>query len=419
MKVYKTLLDMDFGKILFESCAQTTTGKNIINKYQAHVMTSPVTCSVVNNFLKEAKMCLYDSGVNAIYNNIVNIINDNRYSWALASTCENILANESRNNFLNRKAAEQVYPLLEMSEQDIVSYIKSGALKGVMHVESFRNIAKSVFKNQPIIENNTNFTVVHPISLVECKGKSKYFQVLGNIFKVDMNSDTIEESLSKELSHDFLAISQLMESNYCKYINETETIEVSVRNIKYIINEQGRAKRELNGKSVELTVEQMREQNSIYIQTIPHTVRTQVESILETAVKLTENFNNICILDNVNIIYTDYDKFLLIEQNGNAYTKSLSSTHSTGWKHNGNISEAVNIIKKNTRVDLTENFKNEIENIIENVKLKEGNMIKESLRQKELSTRRNKIAELTERFKSDPIRLQVLANIAQDLNDCE
>ncbi len=417
MKVYKTLAGLDFGKILFEASVQTQTGKELVEKYQARVMTSAVTCSMINSFLREAKSCLYDGGVSYVYENVANIVNDNRYSWALASTCEAIEGNDNRRNFLARKAVEQVKPLLEMEEEDIVSYIKSGALKNVMHVEAFRNIAKSVYKDQPIIENNINFTNVHPISMVEERNDYKYFEVLGNIYKVNTDEGIIKEAEASEVTKEFIYISQLLESNYTKFDVEKETVIVEVRNLKFEVSEQGKAVRELNGQRVEFTAEQLREQNNIYLSTVPYSVRNGVAQVLECTVKLVENFNNVSVMDNVNIINTSSDKFLLIEENGNALAKSIYSSRTTGWAVNDNIAKTIETIKKNTRVDLTESFKEKIDRAVDRVSIEEGKQIQENLEKSEIDERRKKIEELTERYKNDPVRLQMLSQIACELNE--
>lgn len=417
MRIYKTLADLDFGKILFEASVQTQTGKELMEKYQARVMTSAVTCNIINSFLKEAKNCLYDGGVSYVYEKVANVVNDNKYSWALASTCEAIEGNDNSRNFLARKAVEQVKPLLEMDETTVVSYIKSGALKNVMHVENFRNIAKCVYRDQPIVENNVNYTNLHPISMVEEHNEYKYFEVLGNIYKVNTDEGVIEEANASEVTPEFIYISQLLESQYSKFDVEKEMVIVEVRNVKIEVSEQGKAIREMNGQRVEFTAEQLREQNNIYLSTIPHSVRNNVAQVLECTVKMVENFNNISVMDNVNIVSTLNDKFLLIEENGNALAKSIYSNRTTAWSVNDNIAKTLDMIKKNTRVDLTESFKEKIDSVIERVSLEEGKMIQENLEKSQIDERRKKIEELTERYKNDPVRLQMLSQIACELNE--
>jgi hypothetical protein len=187
--------------------------------------------------------------------------------------------------------------------------------------------------------------------------------------------------------------------------------------LKFEVSEQGKAVRELNGQRIEFTAEQLREQNNIYLSTVPYSVRNGVAQVLECTVKLVENFNNVSVMDNVNIINTPSDKFLLIEENGNALAKSIYSSRTTGWAVNDNIAKTIETIKKNTRVDLTESFKEKIDRAVDRVSIEEGRVIQENLQRSEIDERRKKIEELTERYKNDPVRLQMLSQIACELNE--
>jgi predicted RNase H-like nuclease (RuvC/YqgF family) len=97
--------------------------------------------------------------------------------------------------------------------------------------------------------------------------------------------------------------------------------------------------------------------------------------------------------------------------------RSISSNRTTHWTVSDNIAKTLEVIKKNTLVDLTESFKEKIEKVVEQVSAEEGRMIQESLQEKELNDRRAKIEELTKRYKDDPVRLQMLSQIASELNE--
>ena len=71
---YKTLASMDFNGMLFEAQAQTKTGQELLNKYQSYVMANPVTCGVVNNFLKEAAQLSYDNGINSVLDKVSKVV---------------------------------------------------------------------------------------------------------------------------------------------------------------------------------------------------------------------------------------------------------------------------------------------------------------------------------------------------------
>ena len=103
-------------------------------------------------------------------------------------------------NYLNRNAAATVEKLLEQNEENVVKYIKAGALKNVMFCESFRNIANSVYTDKQTVITE-EYTAVKPVSYVEENEGIRYFEVLGNIFCVENNE--IKESNASEVSGDY------------------------------------------------------------------------------------------------------------------------------------------------------------------------------------------------------------------------
>ena len=124
MKTFELLGEIDFGKIVAEAIAnnKTQTGRELLEKYSAYCMKSAATCGVINAFVNEAKNYLYDTAVCEAYNKLTNIINKNKVSWALASVCEQINANTSKYNYINRDAASHVMELLEGRNEEQVVY---------------------------------------------------------------------------------------------------------------------------------------------------------------------------------------------------------------------------------------------------------------------------------------------------------
>lgn len=410
MQVYEALASLDFGAILSQASYQTQTGKNLVEKYQSYVMTNAVTCGLVNSFLNEAKNCLYDSGVQKIYETVAQHVSENKYSWMLASACERIENNNSSYNYLNRNAAGQVRKLLEMKENEVVSYVKAGALKNVMYCEDFRRIAKAIYKDQPIVESFEKYQKTHPISIVEQKDGAVYFVAANGIYKI--NEGNIAEAPASEVSNEFLTIARLIESNALKYENSTLTYENN--NMKIEISESGIVK-EKDGKKTEMTVEQFRDHNSLYVNSIIPAQRNQMGALLEGLAKIAENFSNICILDNVSIVSSKNDTFLTIECGDQMFAKSLASNHTSNWQVNENIYEAVNFIKSRINVDLTEEYQDKINGIIEKVEGEETQKIQEEVKQNELLARKKTIEELIEKHKDDPVRMAVLSKAAEKL----
>ena len=400
------------------NCAsyQTETGKNLIQKYQSYTMANSVDSGLVNNFIREAKSCTYDSGVNTVLEAVTSTIANYKYSWVLESACESIEKNGSGMNYLNRNAAKKVRPLLEMEEKDVVSYIKAGALKEVMFCESFRNIAKAIYKDCPVVESNSDWKMEHPVSVVESKDGKIYFSVANKLYK--MTEDTVEEALESEVSNDFRQVNNLLHSGLISYANET--LEMALPNFKLTVNEEGKCTKTYKEKVFEYNVEQLREQNALYVRNIAPQKRNYIAGALETFAKIVENFNSIVIVDNASVFTTNNDQFLVIETaNGKAYGKSLHSKTNQPWAINDSIFETVKFIRKKTNTDLSEYYADAINEEIAKAEEKDAEAIKESLKENEIQKRRDKIEALTEAFKNDPVKLAVLSKVAQDLNSIE
>ena len=413
MKVYRTLKDLNFSKIIAEAQAQTQTGASMLNTFKAAAMSQPVTHRMVNNFMTESKNYRYDNGVTAAATQIAQYINENQYTWQLATACESIHASGSRYNTLNENAASQVESLIEMAEPDVVNYIKAGAMKNVMFVESFRRIARSVFRDMPVVELNENYSAVHPISMIEKKDDSVYFSAVGKLFETK-NGETHEVDWNV-VSEDFRQIMGTLYSNKVQLVNES--IVCDLGKFKYTISEEGKCIRESGENKFELTVDQLRENNSLYLSTLIPGKRNQTAQLLENLAKICENFNSIGLLDNATIYTTSRDRFVVIESENNALTFLLESKKAGNqWAMTDNIANVVEFLKKNANCDLTETYKTGIEKVVENSSEEEKVAMQKKLQEDGIQARKEKIAQLTEQYKNDPVRLKVLAKLAEDLN---
>ena len=88
---FKLLKDLNFAEKLNAHEAVTESGKDFLKNYRGYMFQNAATCSVVNNFIKEAKAYAYDKGLMNILESVVNFINENNISWRLSTVCENIL----------------------------------------------------------------------------------------------------------------------------------------------------------------------------------------------------------------------------------------------------------------------------------------------------------------------------------------
>lgn len=404
---------MDFATILFEAQANTQTGEQLLNKYKSFLLANEVSCGLVNGFVQEAKSCLYDGGVKYVLEQVSEVINDNKISWQLASACESINKNNKSYNYLNRNAAQQVEKLLEMDESNVVKYIKAGALKNVMFCESFRQIAKQCYGSNCIVEAYEEYVSEHPVSLIESVGSVDFFEVKGKLFKID--GGEVSEAAWNEVSHEFQMITNLLESNLAKF--ENDTLFVKFRDTEYQITEANKVVRLTSNDERELTNEQLREMNNLIVSTIAPRNVHHVASVLEAIALVCENFDNLAILDNTRVISTRNDKFIVIESEGNIYAESIQSTKPGKWAINESVLDAVEYIKKQTKVNISEMFSEEIEKAYQERCVEEQEEIKENLKSDAIQERREKIAMLTEKFKNDPVRLAVLSQLAEDLNN--
>lgn len=414
--VSKILVEMDFASIISEAQAQTQTGAEVINKYKAYVMSNESSCAIVNNFIKEASMCRYDNGVNETLSIIADYIAQNKTSWALASACESINANNQSYNYLNRNAAKQVSTLLEMDEENVVKYIKAGALKNVMFCEAFRNIAKQVFKDTPLVESTADYTKVTPVSMVENVGDGICFEVNGNLYKMD-DDKNIQEALWSEVSNTFKTVSQLLESQMTSV--DQHVVKVTLPFATYEISEADKVVRVGKEGKKEMTTSQLREHNRLVLMTTNPRYKNETAHILEAIALLSENYDSVANMDNVSIYTTKNDKFVVIESNDSLYATLLASNHASKWTINENAIDAISFIKSKTNVSLSENYQSVIEASMEKADAEEKARIEEELKVQEQQSYKERIEALTEKFKNDPVKLAVLSKLAQELNEIE
>lgn len=409
----KTLAEMEFASIISEATAQTQTGAELINRYKSYVMSHDITHSLVNNFVREASNCQYDNGVVEALSIVADYINLNKTSWALASTCESLNANNSSYNYINKNfAVKQVEKLLEMNEDDVVKYIKAGALKNVMFCEEFRNIAKQVYKDNPLVEATAEYVRRTPVSLVENVGDGVCFQVKGQLFKI-ADDKTIQEAQLNEVSNTFRIISQLLESQYVTI--DEHVIEVKLDNATYEVSESGNVKR--IGKEGEkvMTVEQLRENNRLMLMTANPRFRNQLAGILESVALLVENYDSVVNLDNVAIYETKNDTFMVIESGTNIYSTLLRSNRHPKWTINENVIEALSFIKTKTNVTLNESYNEAVTKCMEEMDEEHHAKIEAELKEEKMNSYKERIEALTEKFKNDPVKMAVLSKLAQDI----
>ena len=411
MTPYKVLVDLGFNNIIMEATAQTQTGAEVINRYQTYLMANAESCGVVNQFIREAAPHVYDNGVSEALTRITEYVQSNKTSWALASACESILANELSRNMLNRNAARQVEKLLEQEEDSVVKYIRSGALKNVMFCESFRSIAKQVFAGEQIVEHKANYKKTTPVSLVESVTDGHCFVVAGKLYKTDDSQNVVEANWN-EVSNTFKTVESLLESNICS-IDES-SIATKFNGAEFIISEAGSVTKKQGAEERAFTTEQFRDHARLMVMACNPRHRNTLAQVLEAIALTAENYDNIASLNHVGIYETANDRFMVIESGSDLFATLLASNRHPVWTINENAIDALGFIKGKTNVELGEEYKSVVEAAMEHASAEQKAEVERQLKENEEKSIKDRIADLTEKFKNDPTKLAVLASLAAD-----
>jgi hypothetical protein len=147
--------------------------------------------------------------------------------------------------------------------------------------------------------------------------------------------------------------------------------------------------------------------------------KNNVAQVLEAIALTCENYDSIMNMDNVAIYLTKNDKFVVIESNDKLYATLLASNRTSKWTINENAIDTISFIKSKTNVSLAENYQVVIENAMSSADKAEKERIAEELKATEQQSYKERIENLTEKFKNDPVKLAVLSKLAQELSEIE
>jgi len=418
----KLLAELEFGSIISEAVAQTQTGVEFLDKYKSYMLANEASCKVVNNFLREANMYNYDNGVHTVAEKVADYIQSNKTSWALHTVCESLNNSCTSYNYLNKAAVKQVESLLENDEETVNKYIKAGALKNVMYVTEFRNVAKQVFHDTPMVESTAEYKMVRPISFIESLGDGYQFFAGGKVIKVAADN-TITEGNWNETSNTFKTINNLLNSNICSFDETSESLTVNVNNVEYVVEGCDKCKKctkkDDKKEEKEMTAEGLRENNRLVLMATNPRFRNQVAGVLEAIALTCENFDHVAKMDNTGVYETRADRFLVVNEGTNMFVTSLASNHQGPWTVSANVVEALESIKKYTRVTLSEKFTDQVKQVIEQASEEDKAKIENDLKEAKKEGIRKRIEALTEQYKDDPTKLAILSQCAQDLQTAE
>ena len=414
----KLLKDLNFADKINSTNAVTEAGKEMLNNYRAYVYSKPVSHTVVNGFISEASNYSFDTGVSAILESINNFIKENNISWKLASVCESIQNNSSSYNYINKIGVQKIEKLLEMNENDVISYIRAGALKDVQYIQEVRKVCKEVYKTNITEAKAINYSVVNPISYVLVnENKEQYFSVLGKTYSI--TDGKINEAICNDVK--FARINSLLEN----FKREEENITFEYKGIhgetcKFTLNENGLTL--TKGNSIN---EQFTEAPKFleYCNMISRIMNVNEKmNFIRTANMVGEVFeamDNIVILDCAKLMSCSNGTVCAIIEAKDNVNLTVFRSYNAGTSCNNYeyVVEALNNVVKLTGVDLKFMFE---ERIDEDCNKNSGEMteIKEQLeanKEAQYSIRKKKIAMLAEQYKNDPVRIALLNKVAKDL----
>jgi hypothetical protein len=187
----------------------------------------------------------------------------------------------------------------------------------------------------------------------------------------------------------------------------------------YTITEAGKVVREGKEGKKEMTIGQLREHNRLVLMSTNPRQKNNVAQVLEAIALTCENYDSIMNMDNVAIYLTKNDKFVVIESNDKLYATLLASNRTSKWTINENAIDTISFIKSKTNVSLAENYQAVIENAMSSADKAEKERIAEELKATEQQSYKERIENLTEKFKNDPVKLAVLSKLAQELSEIE
>ena len=420
----KLLKDLQFAEKLNSTEAITEAGKEVLNNYRAYVYTNPTSCGIVNGFVLEASKLSFDTGLTSILESVNKFISENNISWKLASACESIANNNSTYNYINKLGVQQVEKLLEMNENDVVSYIKAGSLKNIQYIPEFRAVCKEVYKTTITEHQALNYTLTNPISYVLLnEDNSKVINVNGKAFKITESG--VEDCVCQD--EKFNRINKLLESfkrdadnnlviEYRGIHGDVATIKINEDSISFT-----------KGSSINETFDASNKFMD-YANMVSKTMAIQEKvKFMNLATVIVEMFNampNVCILDNVKMLESSNGSTVaIVEGKDNVNVTVFHSINSGSSSNNYEyMAEALNNVLKVSGIDLKSVYEERINEDCKKMETPEAKAIREQLeanKEAQFDIRKKKIAMLAEQYKNDPVKIALLNKVAKDLSILE
>ena len=413
----KLLKNLDFAEKINKTEAVTEAGKEMLNTYRGYIYSNPVTFGVVNGFIQEAQKFSFDTGLVSILESVLNVLNENKISWKLASACEALNNNNSSYGYIAKIGVEQVEKLLEMDEAEVVSYIKAGSLKGIQYIPEFRAICKEVYKSTVNEMRTPEYKITNPFCFVHIVENAKYVNVLGKTYKIDENK--VEEATCDNMK--FNRINSLLKN--FSIVDENLTTEYKGTHgdiAKFVLEEgkltftKGEIKEEFN------TPTEFRVYCNNASKVMPMYEKMNWMNATAIVAEVFENMDSIVVLDCAKVLETSTGTVCaIVEANDNVNLTVFRSVNAgTSSKNYDYVVEALQNVTKVSGIDLRPLYESRIDEECKKQDPEKYNMIKEELaaqKDAKFQERKKKIAMLAEQFKNDPAKITLLNKAAKEL----
>ena len=402
----KLLKDLDFANKLSVAEPVTESAQECVKRYRGYLFMNPANCAVVNNFIREAQQYGYDKGMSEILEAVMSFVNENRISWQLATACENIAANNSTYSYIAKLGISKVEKLLEMSESDVISYIKAGALKGVKYIPEFREICKEVYKTQISESAQTiNYEMITPFSYTIIEGKDTICMIGGKAYRI--NENNVEETVCDD------AVFNKVNSHLTAFKQVGEALEYKYNNLTFSINDD---KLSVSSKDKTFGVFENATDFLQFADTYSRAIVNgrQFMTIAGAVAEVFENCDNIVSIDVARQFRcTNGTQGYIIEAKDNIISVANGVTTDNVF-----MVEALDNLQKNCGIDAKIIYETRI-----NEDLKKGNpeqyaAINEELRKTkdaQAEIRYRKIEQLAESLKDNPAAIAVLNSLTKEL----
>lgn len=414
----KLLKNLDFASKINGTEAVTEAGKEMLKNYRGYIYSNPVTCGIVNGFCMEAKKFSFDTGLMGILESVNNFIKENNISWQLASACESINANNSSYGYLAKIGLDQVDKILEMNENEVVAYLKAGAMKNLTFIPEFRQVLKNVYSSTIQETVTPTYVVTTPVSYVfVSESGDKYFTVLGKTYKI--SEDSVSEAVCDDVT--FNKINTLLES----FRKDDNSIFYEYKathgdTARFTINEEGLefVKGEVDEKFANAA--DFRQYCDTVSKPMMLNEKLNWMKVTSAIADVFEANENIVALDNVNVLATNNNTVCtIIEAANNVHlTVNRSVNAGTSSRNYDFMVEALNDVIKVSGIDLKNMYETRINEDCKKADPEKYNEIKEQLeadKEAAFAARRKKIAQLAEAYKNDPVKITLLNKAAKDL----